>query len=130
MQIQKIIQSLILVATIAIASQASAGYSCATTVNALGVSKEGYVHANFAELNNSQGVNVCNLASAFNGVGIEACQGIFDVLLSAQLSGKSVSVWFDASNTAGTNCSSQQSWMSLGNDLGADGWYYGPTLVD
>ena len=130
MQIQKIIQSLILVSTIAVASQATAGYSCTTTVNSLGVSKDGYVHANFEGLNNTSGVNVCNIATGYNGVTAEVCQGIYDLLLSAQLSGKSVKVWFDASNTAGTTCSSQQSWMPLGNDLGADGWYYGPVLLD
>jgi hypothetical protein len=62
----------------------------------------------------------CQLGGSANNVSAEACKGILTVLLTAQTTGKTVTLWFDDDLT----CSTHPSWAWLNT------FYWGPTIND
>ncbi len=64
---------------------------------------------------------LCSVQAEANGITAEACRSIYSILLTAQMSQKEVSLWFDDDATGGS-CDSHGSWTYL------KGWYFGPRL--
>ena len=62
----------------------------------------------------------CALGQTSNNVSPEACKGILSVLLTAQTSGKRVTIWYRDD----LNCSTARGWQWLSTV------YWGPTLTD
>lgn len=60
----------------------------------------------------------CDVNNEINGVDPESCKIIFTALLTAQISGKSVTLWFEDDN----DCSTHTPWQLL------TGWYFGPKI--
>lgn len=67
-------------------------------------------------------VYLCSVEKKYNGVTPEACKHIYSLLLTAQVSGKQATLWFND----GLDCSKQshKPWRTL------TGWYFGPRLKD
>ena len=93
-------------------------YACGGPVNGVTVSPGGVVSA--AAAGGQSWGYFCQLGATTNNVSTEACKGILAVLLTAQASGKSVTVWYDDDLT----CSTHASWAWL-NTV-----YWGPTISD
>ena len=64
---------------------------------------------------------MCSLEQTRNGVSPNMCKQILAVLLTAQVSGKNVVLWFKDDATGG-NCATHGQWTDL------SGWYYGPQM--
>lgn len=95
---------------------AAAQYTCTGTVVGLVVSPSGIVSGQ--SIGGLPWQSICQLGSAANGVSPDACKAVYAMLLSAQISGKTVTFWF---SDAGT-CSTHYAWTWL------TGWYYGPMI--
>ena len=92
-------------------------YTCSGPVTGLTTSPVGLVVAE--SMGGVSWAYVCQLGTNYNGVTPEACKAIHATLLTAQLTGKQVTLWF----TDGGNCASHQAWTPL------QGWYFGPQLM-
>lgn len=102
---------------IGLATQAQANYSCSGTVAGVTVSPDGSVNAQVAA-GTINWNTFCQLGVAFNGVSPDACKGILVTLMTAQVTGRSVVIWFND----GLTCTTHPVWTSL------SGWYWGPML--
>lgn len=91
-------------------------YACAGPVNGVTVAPSGVVSA--AAAGGQNWGHFCQLGATVNNVSPEACKGILAVLLTAQASGKTVTVWYDDD----LSCSTHASWAWL-NTV-----YWGPTI--
>jgi hypothetical protein len=96
----------------------AAHYACAGPVNGVTASPGGVVSA--AAAGGQSWGYFCQLGATTNNVSPEACKGILAVLLAAQASGKTVTVWYDDELT----CSTHAGWAWL-NTI-----YWGPTIND
>lgn len=98
-------------------SNAFAGFACTGNISGVTLTPGGAVLV--STLMNWRYQNICNLTSPTNNTTTEACQAIYAMLLTAQTTGKKISMWFNAGD-----CSkeSQADWSTLEN------WYYGPML--
>lgn len=65
---------------------------------------------------------LCSVKQDMNGVSVDVCKTIYSTLLSAQLTGKSVMLWFDDEKDC--SLASHPAWQEL------TGWYFGPMLTD
>jgi uncharacterized SAM-dependent methyltransferase len=91
-------------------------YACNGPVNGVTVNPSGVVSA--AAAGGQSWGFFCQLGSSINNVSAEACKGILAVLMTAQASGKTVTLWFDDNLT----CSTHASWAWL------DTVYWGPSM--
>jgi len=111
--------SLLVAISIVVSAQASATYTCIGPVKGLTISpKSGQVLAE-----NISGIEwpvLCNINVVENGVTPESCKNIYSMLLTAQVSKKNVTLWFNDEET----CLSHPAWSAL------TGWYFGPKLND
>ena len=66
--------------------------------------------------------NLCSVVKKSNGITPETCKHIYSLLVTAQVSGKQATLWFND----GLDCSktSHKPWRRL------TGWYFGPKLKD
>jgi hypothetical protein len=109
----------ILTTAVLFAGTANATYTCSGPVSGVVVSRDGVVAAqNFSGLN---WVYLCSLTTPINGVSVDACKGIYSLLITAQATGKSVVTWF---NDDPKTCASHPAWAWLTD------WYWGPMLQD
>jgi hypothetical protein len=105
------------IATLLCAAPAMAvHYACSGPVSGVTAGPSGVVSA--AAAGGQSWGYFCQLGAVSNNVSAEACKGILAVLLSAQATGKSVTVWYDDDLT----CSTHPSWAWL-NTL-----YWGPSI--
>jgi hypothetical protein len=95
---------------------AAVHYACAGPVNGVTVSPAGVVSA--AAAGGQTWGYFCQLGTTTNNVSPEACKGILAVLLAAQASGKTVTLWYDDD----LSCSTHASWAWLTTV------YWGPTI--
>jgi hypothetical protein len=67
-------------------------------------------------------VSLCSVEKKYNGIAAETCKHIYSLLLTAQVTGKRATLWFND----GRDCSktSHKPWHTL------TGWYFGPKLKD
>ena len=67
-------------------------------------------------------VYLCSVDKKYNGVAPETCKHIYPLLVTAQVTGKQATLWFND----GLDCSKQshKPWRTL------TGWYFGPKLKD
>jgi hypothetical protein len=91
-------------------------YACSGPVNGVTVSPSGVVSA--AAAGGQSWGHFCQLGTTTNNVSPEACKGILAILLAAQASGKTVTLWYDDALA----CSTHASWVWL------DTVYWGPTI--
>ena len=96
---------------------ANASYWCTGPVEGLTISPDGSVWAERVAGFSWQ--KFCNV-SMVDGTTIEACKVVYSTLLTAQISDKSVTLWFNDDG----DCSpeSRPAWSRL------DGWYFGPMI--
>jgi hypothetical protein len=66
--------------------------------------------------------DLCSVEKKYNGITPETCKHIYSLLVTAQVSGKQATLWFND----GLDCSkaSHKPWQRL------TGWYFGPKLKD
>jgi len=91
-------------------------YFCSGPVTGVTVSPSGVVQAEHAG-GQSYGY-FCQIGATYNGVSSDACKAILTVLLTAQTTGKSVTIAYDDAN----NCATNRAWTWL-NTI-----YWGPKL--
>ena len=97
----------------------SANYACSGPVNGVTAGPNGVVAAESA--GGQHWGYFCQLNTTVNNVDADGCKGILSVLLAAQASGKSVSVWYTDDHDCtwhGTN--GAWTWLAT--------WYWGPTI--
>ena len=63
---------------------------------------------------------LCKVDSEYDGISPEACRIVYSTLLTAQSTGKDVTLWFNDSKDC--SAASHPSWQWL------TGWYFGPKL--
>jgi len=113
----KISTTLFALVSILTSTQALATYTCTGPVNGIAINpKTGQVLAE--SIAGIAWPALCSTKSEQNNISVETCQQIFSLLLTAQLSKKEVTLWFND----GANCQSHQPWVNL------TGWYFGPRL--
>lgn len=100
------------------ASNAWGSYACAGYVTGVTIGPTGVVAAE--RIPGGIWVYVCQIGATYNGVGPEQCKAIYTLLLTAQTTGKQVTMWFED----GLNCTTHPAWAPL------TGWYFGPMLVN
>jgi hypothetical protein len=106
------------VGTLSSAPAFAVNYACTGPVNGVSTGPGGVVSA--ANAGGQQWGYFCQLGATTNNVSPEACKGILAVLLAAQTSGKSVTIWYDDA----LSCSTHPSWAWLTT------WYWGPSISD
>lgn len=104
------------VAAIFCAPAMAAQYFCSGPVTGVTVSPSGVVQAENAG-GQSWGY-FCQIGATNNGVSSDACKAILTVLLTAQATGKSVTIAYDDAN----NCTTSRAWSWL-NTI-----YWGPKI--
>jgi hypothetical protein len=97
-------------------AMAAVHYACSGPVNGVTVTPGGVVSA--AAAGGQSWGFFCQLAGTTNNISPEACKGILAVLLTAQTSGKTVTLWYDDDLT----CSTHAGWAWLTTV------YWGPTI--
>lgn len=97
---------------------AFAGTQCTSVIKGVALQPNGSVF--LQSFKNWNWLAVCNVNHEANNTPPESCKAIYSLLLSAQMSGKQVSFWFNNGRTC--SAESQKSW-----DLMRD-WYFGPLL--
>lgn len=113
----KIVKSVLLVFSVTLSSITFASYTCSGPV--VGVALEPSTGRLFAQ--SIAGISwpmLCGVDQMMNGVPVEVCKGIYSMLLSAQVAGKEVTLWFNDSG----DCQSHPGWVDL------TGWYFGPQI--
>ena len=102
------------------ASSAQASYICSGAVSGVAVNPfNGQLMAERVA-----GISwpiLCNLNGVDRNITPESCKAMMTLLLSAQMSGKTVTLWFNDEDEGGS-CSSHQGWQPL------TGWYFGPKI--
>lgn len=97
-----------------------ANYTCVGPVYGLSVGPTGYVSASSVA-----GISwpyICSVTGSFNNISVDACKTVYATLLSAQMGGKTVTLWFnDEPNTC---TMPSRTWTTL------TGWYWGPMVAD
>lgn len=96
-----------------------AGIECTGSVTGLTMAPNGQVY--MQQFKNWDWMRVCSVSERLNNTDPEACKAIYSLLLTAQMTQKSVTFWF---SQGGCASESQSSWQFL------DNWYFGPKLVD
>lgn len=110
---------LIAAASVLTSQTALADYTCSGPVSGVQISPGGVVSAtSYAGLS---WVYLCSVETSQNGVSPATCKSIYAMLLTAQTSGKSVTLWF---NDEPKTCTSHTPWTWI------TGWYWGPALQD
>lgn len=119
MKWRKKIKKLIALLFTFVATKAFATYTCTGIVEGLTIDpKLGTIAVE--KLGTLRWIKFCIVDQEENGVSPEACKLIYTTLLSAQMSGKTVKLWFND----GKDCSieSHAPWLNL------TGWYFGPKI--
>jgi len=115
----KYLASFLFLISFSLSPNVYATYSCSGVVKGVTIAPTGQV---FAEsIGSISWPRMCSVSETFNGVSPEACRAVFSTLLTAQATGKEVSLSFDDDAGGGT-CTSHPAWGAL------TGWYFGPTL--
>ncbi len=65
--------------------------------------------------------HLCSVSATYNGVDVDTCKQIYSLLLTAEISKKDVTMWFDDDTQRGS-CESHAPWTLL------SGWYFGPMM--
>lgn len=103
-----------------VSNPAWATYTCTGPVQGVAINpKNGMLLAQHAA-----GFNwpaFCSVEVEENGVSPETCKHIYSMLLSAQVSKKDITLWFN-DDADGGNCSSKTQWAYL------NAWYFGPKI--
>lgn len=93
-----------------VSTSAHASYTCTGTVSNIAVAGSGRVSiVSTAIYGGSQGRDVCNLYTDFQGVSSATCKGWLAVLLTAQMSGRTVSIQYADSTYS---CTTHPAWDS------------------
>lgn len=101
--------SLAMVSALFAPSAAYAGFTCAGPVSATSIDTvSGDVLTNVGDLSWTR---LCNVHLAANGVSVEACKITYATLLTAQTTGKSVVVYYNAATQ--TPCNQITAWNYL-----------------
>ena len=107
-----------LVVTLFTAPVVANNYTCTGKVQGLSLEPNGMV---FAEvIGPLKWQRLCSLEQKFNRVTVSGCKGIYAMLMTAQMSDRSVTLWFNDGKDCTSN--SHPPWHSL------TGWYFGPKL--
>ncbi|AQS38167.1 hypothetical protein Sps_03020 [Shewanella psychrophila] len=106
----------VLVASSMFITPAFANYACRGEVKGVTISPDGQVFV--ASIGTLSWPRLCSVAITENNVPPEACKVIYSALLTAQTTGKEVSLSFNDSG----DCNSHTAWGWL------TGWYFGPVL--
>jgi len=111
----------VLICTVALSTQAVANYTCTGKVSGVSISpKNGQLLVE--RIGTLKWVVLCSVETEINKVSANTCSAIYSLLITAQVSGKQATLWFND----GRDCSktSHKPWQKL------TGWYFGPRLQD
>ena len=103
---------------VAFSSVASAGTQCTSTIKGVSLQPNGSVY--LEKFGNWNWLSVCSVNTDANRTNPESCKAIYSLLLSAQISGRKVSFWFN--NGRDCTACSQESWDWMRD------WYFGPLI--
>ncbi|KPZ73135.1 hypothetical protein AN944_00283 [Shewanella sp. P1-14-1] len=115
-------QLAVMVALVVISFTANATkYTCSGLVKGLSVSPQnGLVLAE--RIGELQWPRLCSISEDVAGIPADNCKLIYSTLLAAQLSNKTVTIWFNDSKDC--SATSHPAWEEL------TGWYFGPRVND
>lgn len=99
----------------------AAQYSCTGKISAMVVDRSG----NLMVVNGPGIVNyayLCNVKEPGNGVDPQTCRQIQGVLMTAQTTGRTITMWYDDAFNCSANNTTHGNWNYLSS------WYFGPQL--
>jgi hypothetical protein len=129
---QKQLAKLLTAAALTVVSLPSqAGWVCTGHVRDLQIDPNGTLYMSLFKPDGAmvwQHKPVCSLSATVNNMNPAACKGVHSTLVLSVVLKRSVTFWFDFSNTKPADCSPARfpPWQWLA--AGGDDWYFGPKL--
>ncbi len=115
------LRKLVLSCLLLLSFEASAAYTCHGLVKGLSI-EAGTGDVLVERIGPLQWPRLCKVDGEHEGISAEACRTVYSTLMTAQVSQKSVTLWFNDNKDCSAASHAPWQWLT--------GWYFGPRLVD